>query len=53
MVCCTNKLTNFERFEREVNSGKLKWGFIHTDRFWIENVLKCEQPICTTALKNK
>jgi len=36
-------LTNFERFEREVNSGTLRWGFIHSDRFWVENVLKCEQ----------
>jgi len=36
------KLTNFERFEREVTSGKLKWGFIHSERFWLENVLKCE-----------
>jgi len=35
-------LTNFERFEREVNSGKLKWGFIHSEKFWLENVLKCE-----------
>lgn len=35
-------LTNFERFEREVNSGSLKWGFIHSNQFWVENVLKCE-----------
>lgn len=35
-------LTNFERFEREVNSGKLKWGFIHSERFWLENVKQCE-----------
>lgn len=31
-------LTNFERFEREVISGKLKWGFIHSEKFWLENV---------------
>lgn len=31
-------LTNFERFEREVESGKLKWGFIHSEKFWLENV---------------
>jgi len=36
-------LTNFERFEREVNSGVLKWGFIHSEKFWTENVLKCEK----------
>merc|ERR1711988_998011 len=36
-------LTNFERFEREVNSGVLKWGFIHSDKFWNENVLKCDK----------
>ncbi|CAD7937413.1 unnamed protein product [Amoebophrya sp. A25] len=35
-------LTNFERFEREVVGGKLKWGFIHSEKFWLENVLKCE-----------
>ena len=35
-------LTNFERFEREVLGGKLKWGFIHSDKFWAENVFKCE-----------
>lgn len=35
-------LTNFERYDREVNSGTLRWGFIHTDKFWVENVLKCE-----------
>ncbi|CAD7923301.1 unnamed protein product [Amoebophrya sp. A120] len=35
-------LTNFERFEREVMSGRLKWGFIHSEKFWLENVLKCE-----------
>lgn len=35
-------LTNFERFEREVSSGKLKNGFIHSEKFWVENVLKCE-----------
>lgn len=35
-------LTNFERFEREVTSGRLKWGFIHSEKFWLENVLKCE-----------
>merc|ERR1719491_1211313 len=35
-------LTNFERFEREIISGRLKWGFIHSEKFWLENVLKCE-----------
>jgi V-type H+-transporting ATPase subunit H len=35
-------LTNFERFEREVMSGNLKWGFIHSESFWRENVSKCE-----------
>lgn len=36
-------LTSFERFEREVMGGKLKWGFIHSDKFWVENVLKFER----------
>lgn len=36
-------LTNFERYAKEVRSGKLKWGFIHSEKFWLDNVLKCEE----------
>lgn len=37
------EMSNFERYERELNSNKLKWGFIHSSKFWAENVLKFEQ----------
>jgi V-type H+-transporting ATPase subunit H len=36
-------LSNFDRYERELHSGKLSWGFIHTPKFWGENVMKFEQ----------
>jgi len=36
-------LTNYERFEREVMSGVLRWGFIHSDKFWADNAMKCER----------
>lgn len=34
--------SNFDRYERELESGSLKWGFIHSDKFWAENVMKFE-----------
>ena len=34
----TSKHSNFERYERELGSGALKWGFIHSEKFWLENV---------------
>lgn len=34
---------NFERYERDLASGKLTWGFTHTSKFWGENVMKFEQ----------
>jgi len=37
------EMSNFARYERELGSGKLKWGFIHSPKFWSENVLKFEQ----------
>merc|ERR1719217_1602067 len=33
-------LSNFDRYERELQTGQLKWGFIHSDKFWSENVMK-------------
>merc|ERR1719217_1709087 len=35
-------LSNFDRYERELSSGQLKWGFIHENKFWAENVMKFE-----------
>jgi V-type H+-transporting ATPase subunit H len=37
-----NEMSNFDRYERELQSGKLKWGFIHSTKFWAENVMKFE-----------
>merc|ERR1712217_796489 len=34
------ELSNFARYERELNTGKLRWGFVHTSKFWAENVSK-------------
>jgi len=39
----TAEMSNFARYERELGAGKLKWGFIHSPKFWSENVLKFEQ----------
>merc|ERR1719240_2400164 len=35
-------LSNFDRYERELQTGQLVWGFIHSDKFWSENVMKFE-----------
>merc|ERR1711865_362936 len=35
-------LSNFDRYERELQTGQLAWGFIHSDKFWSENVMKFE-----------
>jgi len=37
------EMSNFDRYERELKEGQLKWGFIHSSKFWAENVLKFEQ----------
>jgi len=37
------EMSNFDRYERELQTGKLSWGFIHSSKFWAENVLKFEQ----------
>merc|ERR1719336_2424132 len=36
-------MSNFERYERELQTGVLSWGFIHSTKFWAENILKFEQ----------
>uniref|UniRef100_A0A0G4IFP4 V-type proton ATPase subunit H n=1 Tax=Chromera velia CCMP2878 TaxID=1169474 RepID=A0A0G4IFP4_9ALVE len=35
--------SNFERYERELQSGKLEWGFLHGEKFWFENVQRFEE----------
>merc|ERR1719401_2787389 len=37
------EISNFERYEQDLNSGKLTWSFIHTPKFFGENVMKFEQ----------
>jgi len=37
-----NEMSNFERYERELQTGSLSWGFIHSSKFWSENVMKFE-----------
>eukprot|EP00933_Yihiella_yeosuensis_P047174 TRINITY_DN4288_c1_g2_i1.p1 TRINITY_DN4288_c1_g2~~TRINITY_DN4288_c1_g2_i1.p1 ORF type:complete len:457 (+),score=87.90 TRINITY_DN4288_c1_g2_i1:110-1480(+) len=37
-----NEMSNFDRYEKELQSGSLQWGFIHESKFWAENVLKFE-----------
>eukprot|EP00443_Scrippsiella_acuminata_P015970 CAMPEP_0115286800 /NCGR_PEP_ID=MMETSP0270-20121206/62124_1 /TAXON_ID=71861 /ORGANISM="Scrippsiella trochoidea, Strain CCMP3099" /LENGTH=445 /DNA_ID=CAMNT_0002703847 /DNA_START=80 /DNA_END=1417 /DNA_ORIENTATION=+ len=37
------EMSNFDRYERELKEGQLRWGFIHSSKFWSENVLKFEQ----------
>merc|ERR1711972_562017 len=37
------EMSNFDRYLRELEGGRLKWGFIHSPKFWAENVLKFEQ----------
>jgi len=36
------EMSNFDRYERELQSGTLQWGFIHSSKFWAENVMKFE-----------
>merc|ERR1712176_1637949 len=37
------EISSFERYEKDLNTGKLTWGFIHTPKFFGENVMKFEQ----------
>jgi V-type H+-transporting ATPase subunit H len=37
-----NEMSNFDRYERELQTGSLQWGFIHSSKFWADNVLKFE-----------
>jgi len=36
------ELSNFDRYMRELETGKLAWGFIHSSKFFGENVMKFE-----------
>jgi len=36
------ELSNFDRYMKELESGTLSWGFIHSSKFFGENVMKFE-----------
>eukprot|EP00929_Paragymnodinium_shiwhaense_P061785 TRINITY_DN3087_c0_g1_i1.p1 TRINITY_DN3087_c0_g1~~TRINITY_DN3087_c0_g1_i1.p1 ORF type:complete len:437 (+),score=147.07 TRINITY_DN3087_c0_g1_i1:75-1385(+) len=36
------EMSNFDRYEHELKTGSLKWGYTHTSKFWGENVMKFE-----------
>ena len=36
------EMSNFDRHEKELQTGKLQWGFVHSSKFWSENVHKFE-----------
>lgn len=42
-------LSSFEMYEKEVNSGELSWGVLHTEKFWRENFLKFEKEAFKTV----
>ncbi len=35
-LCICREITTFESYSQEVLSGQLKWGILHTERFWRE-----------------
>lgn len=35
--------SNFERYCNELSKGKLKWSVLHTEKFWLENVMYFEK----------
>merc|ERR1719199_827128 len=37
-----SELSNFDRYMKELESGNLSWGFIHSSKFFGENVMKFE-----------
>merc|ERR1712117_35631 len=39
----TQEMSNFDRYVRELQERTLKWGFIHSAKFWAENVLMFEK----------
>jgi V-type H+-transporting ATPase subunit H len=38
----TRELTTFEAYAQEVRSGRLRWGVVHSEKFWRESARACE-----------
>jgi len=38
-----SKLSNFDKYEKELAKGHLKWGYLHSNKFWGENIGKFDQ----------
>lgn len=36
-------LSNFDKYQKEINHDVLEWSSVHTERFWRENAMKFEQ----------
>jgi len=37
------QFSNFDRYKNELQGGKLKWSFLHSEKFWHENVMHFEE----------
>merc|ERR1739845_190608 len=37
------EFSNFARYERELATQKLSWGFVHTSKFWSENYMRFQE----------
>jgi V-type H+-transporting ATPase subunit H len=37
------EVSNFDRYERELQTGKLSWGYCHTSKFFGENITKFDK----------
>jgi len=37
------EVSNFDRYERELQTGKLSWGYCHTSKFFGENIMKFDK----------
>lgn len=36
-------ISSFEKYEKEIDTGNLQWGYLHSNKFWGENINKFEQ----------